>query len=148
MAFVGFIAFTLLFLDQSLQKIDFNMVLAVNCLCAQTVLNFIACYFADRLEEDLLEVGSVTYNMPWYKMPLKEREFLPWIIWRSQKTIKLSGFKIIDCSMATLMKVRTVQKLVLFFLLNMKMFIKFTKLNLQLFRAAGSYYLIFRQMAV
>lgn len=81
------------------------MILAINCLSTQCLLNIAACYYADHLEEDLIKVGSVTYNMAWYKMALKEREFLPWIIWRSQKTIKLTGFKIIDCSMATLMKV-------------------------------------------
>lgn len=118
--FVGLIAFTLLFLDQSKDQINYNMILGMNCLCTQSLLNFIACYFADRLEEDLLEIKDVTYNLLWYKFAYKEREFLPWIIRRAQKSIRLSGFTIIDCSLATFM---------------------------MLFRSAGSYYLIFRQLA-
>lgn len=108
MAFVGFIAFTLFYIDQSKDQIDFNMVLATNCFCTQSLLNFIACYFADHLEEDLFEVGDVTYSLLWYKIAYKEREFLPWIIRRSQKSVRFSGFTIIDCSMATFMKVSMV----------------------------------------
>lgn len=63
MGFVGLIAFTLLFLDQSKDQINYNMILGMNSYCTQTLLNFIACYFADRLEEDLLEIKYDTYNL-------------------------------------------------------------------------------------
>lgn len=110
MAFVGFIAFTLLFMDQSKDHIDFNMVLAVNCFFIQCLLNLIACYFADRLEEDLLEVTDATYNLLWFRIAVREREFLPWIIRRAQKSVRFSGYEIIDCSMSTFMKVRKFRK--------------------------------------
>lgn len=142
MVFVGYLSFTLLFIDQSKDHIDFNMVLAISCFSTQCLLNLIACYFADRLEEDLLDLADVTYNLLWYKIAFKEREFMPWIIRRAQKTIRLSGFKTIECSMRTFMKVWNSYWFSIIVILKI-LFL----LNSQLFRSASSYYLIFRQMS-
>lgn len=108
MGFVALICFTLLFIDQNKDKFDFNMVLALNSLTSQCLLNYVACYYSDHLKDDLFEVGEVVYNLQWYKIAHNEREFLPWIIRRSQKPISFSGYRIIDCSLATFMKVKLI----------------------------------------
>lgn len=105
MGFVALICFTLLFADQNKDKIDFNMILAIDCFTTQCLLNYVACYYSDYLKNDLLEVGDMIYNLQWYKIAYNERGFFPWIIRRSQKPISFSGYKIIDCSLATFMKV-------------------------------------------
>lgn len=108
MAFVAFLAFTMLFMDQSKDTIDFNIFLALILFSTQCLMNSIAGHFADNLNDDLEYVGEMAYDLNWYKMAQKDRAIVQWLIHRSQKSIRLSGFTIIDCSMATFLKVREI----------------------------------------
>lgn len=145
MGFVAFLAFALLFMDQSMSQIDIDTIYSINLITCQTSLNLIACYFGDNLSRDLLDVADVSYNIIWYQFALKERTFLPWIIRRSQIPFQLTGFKLIDCSMSTFMKVYILAFSAMRPFLRPKS--SFFQSLLQLFRSAGSYYVIFRQAA-
>lgn len=108
MGFVAFLAFALLFMDQSVNRIDIDTVYSMNLITCQSLLNLIACYYGDNLTADLSDIAECVYSITWYQFAVKERTFLPWIIRRSQKPFQLTGYKLISCSMSTFMKVYTI----------------------------------------
>lgn len=78
---------------------DFNDVIVYNFLVAATGVNFVLCYYADKLTEEASEVGDAMYSTAWYEMPIPQQKMLMLPIYRSQKLIQLTGFGIYTYSL-------------------------------------------------
>lgn len=117
--FAGFIAFTLLSLDQGVQDLSFEIVLSLNCMFTQLLVNFIFSSYANNLTLCSVGIADIAYSSNWYELPLNQRNLILFVIQRSQKIFFLNGYHMFNCSMETFQ---------------------------QLIRKSFSYFLLFRQL--
>lgn len=103
--FVAFIAFILLSIDQNGANLNVDFIFCINCLMAESFMNFISCYYGDYVCSRFYEVADVAYTLNWYKYPKNEQNFIRRIIQRSHIRFSLTGCKIIVCSMETFLQV-------------------------------------------
>lgn len=75
----------------SMDGIDFNVLIVYNFLVTAICLNFILCYYADKLTEQASGVADAMYNTAWFEMPVEQQRLLLLPICRSQKLIRLTG---------------------------------------------------------
>lgn len=107
--FVIFIALCLFSLNRCLENFDFNAMLMFDCLIAQTIFNSVFGYFSDNVKERSEQIGRITYNLRWYEIPLKQREFIRFMIQRAQKPFIITGARLFPSSMATIASVSSYQ---------------------------------------
>lgn len=103
--FVAFIAFILLSIDQNGANFNVDFVFCVNCLIAESFMNFVSCYYGDMVGSRFYEVADVAYASFWYKLPMNEQKFIRRIIERGQRRFCLTGYKMFVCSMETFLQV-------------------------------------------
>lgn len=102
LSFVIFIALCLFSIDRSLESFDFDAMLRIYCLIAQTMFNSVFSYYSDNARYRSQEIAQITYNVQWYIMPLKQREFIRFIILRAQKPLIITGGKFFTSSLETM----------------------------------------------
>lgn len=103
--FVAFIAFILLSIDQNGANFNVDFIFCLNCLVAESFMNFVSCYCSDLVCSRFYEIGDIAYAINWHKFSLNEQKFIRQIIERSQIRFKLTGCKICVCSMETFLQV-------------------------------------------
>lgn len=97
---LNYIAFFIFVMDGMLTKTsDFNDLLVYTFLIAATCVNFVLCYYADKLTQEASEVADVMYDTAWYEMPIQQQKLLLLPICRSQKLIHLTGFGVYTYSL-------------------------------------------------
>lgn len=97
---LNYIAFFIFVMDGMLTKTsDFNDLIVYNFLVAATCVNFVLCYYADKLTQEASEVADTMYDTAWYEMPIPQQKMLLLPIYRSQKLIRLTGFGIYTYSL-------------------------------------------------
>lgn len=97
---LNYIAFFIFVMDGMLTKTsDFNDLIVYNFLVAATCVNFVLCYYADKLTQEASEVANTMYNTAWHEMPIPQQKMLLLPIYRSQKLIQLTGFGIYTYSL-------------------------------------------------
>lgn len=131
--FVIFIALTLFCLDQSLERMDNNAILSMNCFVTQALFNTLFSYFSDKVSSRSMEIGWFVYRIHWYELPPKQRLFIEWIIRRAQKPFIITGAKIIPSSMETIAKVLVRLLKLLSLLSNWDYFVKISANAVSLF---------------
>lgn len=105
LSFVIFIALCLFSIDRSLENFDFDAMLKIYCLIAQTMFNSVFSYYTDNAKGRSQEIAQISYNVKWYIMPLKQREFIRFIILRAQKPLVITGGNFFPSSMETMANV-------------------------------------------
>lgn len=81
------------------------MALNVNSLINQVVFNFVTCNYATDVTDKMSTVDDIVFDANWYEFPVADQKLLPLVIHRTQKQIRLSGYKIITCSRETFVAV-------------------------------------------
>ncbi|XP_055301839.1 uncharacterized protein LOC129568216 isoform X2 [Sitodiplosis mosellana] len=117
--FAGFLAFTLLSLDQGIHDLSFDIVLSINCMFTQILFNYVFSSYAHSLSLCSSGVADIAYGSLWYTLPINQRDLILFTIRRSQIPFYLHGYKIFYCSMQTFQ---------------------------ELIRKSFSYFLLFRQL--
>lgn len=69
------------------------------------MIMFTYCLLSERITLDLLQIGDVFYNSEWYRLPFKEQRLLVLPIGRAQRVFRLSGYGLINCSLAVFLTV-------------------------------------------
>lgn len=105
LSFVIFIALCLFSIDRSLENFDFDAMLKIYCSIAQTMFNSVFSYYTDNAKGRSQEIAQISYNVQWYIMPLKQREFIRFIILRAQKPLVITGGNFFPSSMETMANV-------------------------------------------
>lgn len=58
-------------------------------------------YLSERLTDDLVSIGDIFYNSPWYRLlPAKQQKLLVLPIQQAQREFRLKGLGIFICSLA------------------------------------------------
>lgn len=103
---VLFIAFSLFALDHSMEQINLNSIICIECLFFAILITYILCSLSEKMTQQSYRIGDTLFESKWYKLPIKEQKLLILFIQRSQKEFRLNGYKIIDCSLKTFVAVR------------------------------------------
>lgn len=69
----------------------------VGCLLPS---NFTYCLLAEQVTDNLLHVGDILYDSPWYRLPLQQQKLLIIPIQRAQREFRLKSLRLINCSLA------------------------------------------------
>lgn len=62
-------------------------------------LSFAHFYLSERITTDLLDIGDIFYNSPWYRLPKKRQKLVMMPIIRAGRVFRLTGFGLFDCSL-------------------------------------------------
>lgn len=91
---INYIAYFIFVLDGVMlaKASDFNDLIVYTFLVTAICLNFVLCYYADKLTEEACEVGDAMYSTAWYEMPVQQQMLLVLPLCRAQKLIRLTGF--------------------------------------------------------
>lgn len=92
------IAFNLFVLELA-NAIDITMLSAFvdsGIVIGLTVVYF---YLSEWITGDLLDIGEIFYNSPWYRLPPKQQTLIKLPIQRAQREIRLSAFGLFGCSL-------------------------------------------------
>lgn len=57
-------------------------------------------YFAEQITSDLLDIGDMFYNSPWYHLPIRQQKLLTLPIQRAARELRFKCLNIFDCSLA------------------------------------------------
>lgn len=70
------------------------------------MLMFGYCFASECVTSDLMEIGDIFYNSPWYRLPLKQQKLLTLPIQQAQREFRLSGLGLVDCSLEVFSSVK------------------------------------------
>lgn len=96
------IAFSLFVLENTL---SFETYIALLDLYATLELVFSYSYIAQRIIADLLKIGNIMYDSPWYRLPTKQQKLLTLSIRRAERELRFKCLGIFDCSLEGFAKV-------------------------------------------
>lgn len=102
---VLFIAFSLFALDKSLDEINYNTIICIECLTTSILTTFILCSLSEQMTSQSYRMADTLFESKWYGLPVTEQKWLILLIQRSGKEFRLNGYKIIDCSLKTFVAV-------------------------------------------
>lgn len=71
---------------------------------------FIYCYLSDNLATDTYSVADIFYGFHWYRLPVQQQRLFTLIIRQSQKELRVTGFGVIDCSLAAFAVVNIIRR--------------------------------------
>lgn len=60
---------------------------------------FVFSYLSEWITTDLLDIGDIFYNSPWYRLPIKQQKLLVLPIQRTGRELRLTGLGLFDCSL-------------------------------------------------
>lgn len=100
------LASSLLSFDQGIHDFSYEIFVGCHCLMSQTILNFIACRYAERLTTQSFAVSDIVYESFWYHFPSRIQKYFILIIQQSHVPFHLHGYCIFNVSMARFLEVR------------------------------------------
>lgn len=106
----------LLALDQIYQekKIDSSAFVSANGLMIHVSTVYILCLYAEQLTTQTFELIKLFYcDLLWYNLSINQQKFMIFIICRSQKNFRMTGYGIYSCSMELFLTVRIIVYFVL-----------------------------------
>lgn len=90
---------------QALNRLDLSLVKFIVVIQLSTSIVFSYCYVGSLTTHQFLSFGDIWYELPWYKLPIELRTFIPLIIAHTQRPLVYNGFNIIDLNLAAFTKV-------------------------------------------
>lgn len=94
----GNLAFLMAGIDSD---INLDTLVAVCGLSTVLMPTFFYCNFSENVTTHLLSIGDSFFSYPWYELPVTYQPMLIFPIQRSYKEFRLTGYKIVDCSLRT-----------------------------------------------
>lgn len=88
------------------ELISIETLVAFINLIVVLVIMFIYCYLSEWVTSDLLEIGEIFYNSPWYELAVKEQQLLTLPIQRAHRVFRLKGLGLFECSLFVFSSVR------------------------------------------
>lgn len=74
-------------------------------LSLSIILLFVYCYLSDWITFDLVEVGDIFYNSPWYQLGSREQCLIILPIQRANRLVSLKGLGLFNCSVEVFVSV-------------------------------------------
>lgn len=100
---------------QNIQNISLAMALSVNALINQIAFNYVTSSYSSNVSFKVSTVADIVFSAHWYQFPTAQQKLFGLVIQQSQKSIQLTGYGIITCSMETFLKVCIDCKFILIF---------------------------------
>lgn len=98
------IAFNLFAVEMN--AISLETIVAFFDLFVTLSLSFAYCYLSDWITADLLEIGDIFYNSPWYRLlSTRKQRLLVLPIQRAHRLVRLRSLGLFDCSAAVFLSV-------------------------------------------
>lgn len=88
--------------------LSYTTAVAVIAISTVFLPTFIYCDLSERITTDLHEMGCAFYSLAWYELPFKQQKIILLSIQYAQYGVRLTGFGIISCSLATFLSVSTI----------------------------------------
>lgn len=102
------IVFELLALDQAIQEqqIDGAVAINISALGVHMSMLLVLCHYSEKLTNLSYAVGDMVFcEIAWYKMSIEHQKILIFLIRRAQKSFRLRGYGLFDCSLEVFQKV-------------------------------------------
>lgn len=99
------VSFIIVIYFQNIKHISLAMSLSVNALINQIAFNYVTSNYSTNVSFKVSTVADIAFRAPWYQFPISQQKLFGLIIQQSQKSIQLTGYGIITCSMETFLKV-------------------------------------------
>lgn len=94
------------FLFQSMNQMNYYFLIDVCMVGYALILPFLLCYFSTRISFKISSIGDTAYrHTNWFEYFPACRKYIWLIILRSQLTVNLKGFDLIECSVQNFAKV-------------------------------------------
>lgn len=98
----------LLSLDYAIKEHQFDsmLILIGCCFLIHLLMLSVLCHHSENLTTKSYEIGNITFlDLQWYNLSVSQQKLLVLPIARAQKTYRLEGFGIFDCSLEMFLKV-------------------------------------------
>lgn len=92
------IAFNLFVLELN-ESINMEIFIALVDLGAELGMTAAHFFLSEYITMDLLKIGDIFYNSPWFQLPTKQQMRLVLPIQRAQREIRLTGLDLFQCSL-------------------------------------------------
>lgn len=94
-----------LFSLQSNDLISCDTIVSTHELLFVILMAFIYCYLSSQATTYLLGVTDMFYDCDWFMLPVKQQKLFIFPMQRSQNEFYSNGLGLVDCSLATFLKV-------------------------------------------
>lgn len=81
--------------------IDMSLFVKIAGFLTIAAMTFVYCYFSEGATHDLAAIGGIFYDCAWYRLPLKQQMLLIVSIQRAQKSYRMNGLGLVECSLRT-----------------------------------------------
>lgn len=135
---------TFIFALQSNKLLDSSTVPVILGIVAVSLPTILYCGLAEKMTMYLEAIGDTLYECSWYGLAVKQQKLLGLSIQCAQQTYRLTGFGIVECSLATFASVNVYTPNLHGQILATKVswiFFRFSFVS-QIIRATGSYFLL------
>lgn len=97
------------FTIEDVGTIDFDVAMTLYLMFCASMPTFVFCYLSESFTNDLFDVGNMFFDSAWYRLPAKKQLMVAQVIQMSQRPFRLTGYKIIDCSLQVFSSVRGIE---------------------------------------
>lgn len=125
---------------------DSTFATSAGTLSIHMTMVYFLCIYGEHFANQCFNVTKTVYSdLLWYKLPIKQQNFVIFSICRSQKRFQLEGLSIFNASMEIFSKVRKISHFfpTIVYLFTMILLIDFIS---QIIRTSISYFIIMRQL--
>lgn len=99
-----YIALILFSLDQS-TVLNIGLLVNINALLTYLMIGYTCCHFSESITTNYFEIGKNVYNSLWNEMKIQQQKAIVLMIAQSQVEFRLTGFELVDCSLARFLSV-------------------------------------------
>lgn len=89
-----------LFAMESSDTMSLQTLVGTSALMCLLPLNFAYCYYAEMVCTSLFEVRLIFYSSAWYKLPVKQQQFIILPVQRAGRKMRFKCLGLVECSLA------------------------------------------------
>lgn len=97
-----------IYIRQGSDHINFDFTLKLIAAAVSLLLTYPYCNMASTAFSNVQLLHAWVFDIKWYKMPVKYQLYIKMMLIPAQNTRELSGYHVIDCSLETFRKVKTI----------------------------------------
>lgn len=97
-------ACTLVVFDSS-DKMDYGVFVALVGIITISLPTALHCNLSEQATSDMEGIGDAFSQCPWYYLPVKQQQMFILPILRSQRSYRMTGLGMFECSLATFLSV-------------------------------------------
>lgn len=91
---------------EDIEAIDVDTAITLYLIFSASVPTFVFCYLSENFTKDLSDVGNTFFSSAWYRLPTKNQRSVAQAIHLSQRSFRLTGYQIVNCSLQVFSSVR------------------------------------------